>query len=340
MFRRFLASIIVGGLAISPILAQDKIKPKPAKPAPAIDQDLQIMLGLMKMAGADDEAIKALEAMFKDFPGGGNAQLPPIVPLPLPPIGPGPGARPAEFEDLMKQMQALQKAQMDAILRMQAARGIGPDGRLRIGGNEQEGRLGVQLDGIPELLREHLDLPKGQGMVFINVPAQSVAGKAGIKPNDILLEFNGKAVPSDATEFAKILKEVKPDTAVDLTIIRKGKKETIKEVKLPEAKAVPPAPMAPGLIPFPMFPEFPAFPGGNQKDRVPQIKVEQNDSVFSGLYDFQDLRITITGTKEDGKKVVESIEIQDGKETKKYESLDKIPEKYQPAVSKIMERLK
>ena len=38
-------------------------------------------------------------------------------------------------------------------------------------------------------------------------------------------------------EFKKNLQDVKPDAAVDVVVLRKGKKETIKGVKLPEAKA-------------------------------------------------------------------------------------------------------
>ncbi|MCX7665622.1 MAG: PDZ domain-containing protein [Gemmataceae bacterium] len=352
MFRRFVTSLILGGLAISPILAQDKTKPatKPEKPARVnpLVQDFQRMLEMMKLAGFDDKELKDFEDFLKDFPLGGNAQAP--APGLFPPIGPAfpapPAGGPAELDDLLKQMQALQKAQLEALMRLQGGLGggrgigfmIGPDGRARRLGNfgtEQEARLGVKLEGLPELLREHLDLPKGQGLVFTDVPAQSVAGKAGILPNDVLVEFNGKPVPNDTQEFAKIVKEVKPDTPVDMVVIRKGKKETIKEVKLPELKTAAPAPVAP-LVPFPMLPGF----GGPVEQRAAQLKVEQNDSVFSVLYNVPDLRITITGMKEDGKHIVESIEIQEGKDLKKYESIDQVPEKYKSQIEKMMERVK
>ena len=46
--------------------------------------------------------------------------------------------------------------------------------------------------------------------------------------------------------------EIKPDTAVDFVVLRKGKRETIKGVKLPEAKPVaefPAFPVLPDLVP-------------------------------------------------------------------------------------------
>ena len=56
-----------------------------------------------------------------------------------------------------------------------------------------------------------------------------------MKPNDILLEFNGKPVPNTVHEFvAKLLDNVKADTKVDVVVLRKGKKETINALVVPE----------------------------------------------------------------------------------------------------------
>src|SRR5439155_21475502 len=66
--------------------------------------------------------------------------------------------------------------------------------------------------------------------------ADSAAAKAGMKAHDILLEINGKVVPDDTTEFLKIMNEIKADKPVDAVVLRKGKKETLKGLSLPEAK--------------------------------------------------------------------------------------------------------
>jgi C-terminal processing protease CtpA/Prc len=100
-----------------------------------------------------------------------------------------------------------------------------------------QGRLGVGV-GVPdETLAEQLDLKRGQGLVVRSVERDSPAEKAGIKPNDVLVEVNGKPVPNDVGELARMLSDAKPDAGVDVTVIRKGKPETLKGIKLRE---VPP----------------------------------------------------------------------------------------------------
>src|SRR5437660_287970 len=63
------------------------------------------------------------------------------------------------------------------------------------------------------------------------------AAKAGLKTHDILLELGGKAVPSEVGDFMKALNEFKTGDKVDAIVLRKGKKETVKGVTLPEVPA-------------------------------------------------------------------------------------------------------
>jgi beta-lactamase regulating signal transducer with metallopeptidase domain len=100
------------------------------------------------------------------------------------------------------------------------------------------GRLGVRISPPNETLADQLDLPKGQGLVIDQVVADSAAAKGGIKNNDILLEFNGKPVPNNVQEFVRSVHEIKADAKVDAVVLRKGKKETIKGLTLPEEKQV------------------------------------------------------------------------------------------------------
>jgi membrane-associated protease RseP (regulator of RpoE activity) len=100
----------------------------------------------------------------------------------------------------------------------------------------QEARLGAKLSEPTPALIDQLDLPKDQGMVLEEVGVNSPAAKAGMKANDVLLELNGKAVPRKKDDLDKLLAEVKADKAVDVVVMRKGKKETLKGLKLPEAK--------------------------------------------------------------------------------------------------------
>jgi S1-C subfamily serine protease len=82
-----------------------------------------------------------------------------------------------------------------------------------------------------------LNLKKGQGLVVQNVMPGSPAEKAGVKPHDVLVEVNGKPVPDDPGQFTQMLGEVKDDAGVDLVVIRKGKPETLKGIKLNEPPA-------------------------------------------------------------------------------------------------------
>ena len=104
--------------------------------------------------------------------------------------------------------------------------------------------LGVMVRPADETLAEQLGLKKDQGLVVERVMPDSPAEKAGIKPHDILVEVNGKSVPDDRDELERMLAEVKPDTGVDVTVVRKGKPETMKGIKLqagpPDGRPRPP----------------------------------------------------------------------------------------------------
>jgi hypothetical protein len=116
-------------------------------------------------------------------------------------------------------------------------------------------RLGAQLEPPSSLLIDQLGLPEKQGMVLREVPKDSAADKAGLKTNDILLELDGKPVPSDRTAFLEFLGGIKPDQKVNAVVVRKGQKVTVKDLTLPEAKDVP------GLRPArPERPERPVRP--------------------------------------------------------------------------------
>jgi C-terminal processing protease CtpA/Prc len=93
-------------------------------------------------------------------------------------------------------------------------------------------RLGALVAPPSETLIAQLGLPKDKGLVVEQVVPDSAAAKAGLKVHDVLLELNGKPIPSNAVELRKLLADLKPDTAVDLVIVRKGKQETIKGLKL------------------------------------------------------------------------------------------------------------
>src|SRR5262249_42047126 len=94
-------------------------------------------------------------------------------------------------------------------------------------------RLGAALESPSAAVANQLDLPAGQGQVVKSVQANSAAAKAGIQANDIILEIDGKAVSSSLPEFEKAVNSLKPETAVEVVVLRKGQKMTIKGLMVP-----------------------------------------------------------------------------------------------------------
>jgi hypothetical protein len=101
-----------------------------------------------------------------------------------------------------------------------------------------EPRLGVSASKPGATLAEQLDLPEGQGLALDDVRPDSAAAKAGMKTHDILLELDGKPVSSNLNEFTKGLAAIPANKAIEAVILRRGRRETLKGLKLPEATQV------------------------------------------------------------------------------------------------------
>jgi beta-lactamase regulating signal transducer with metallopeptidase domain len=218
-------------------------------------------------------------------------------------------------------------------------------------GHPHEGRLGVMVKEPGATLVDQLDLPKGQGVVIESVEPDSAAAKAGLKPNDILLELNGKAVSNDVAEVVKMIHGIKAKTPVDAVVLRKGKKETVKGISLPEVKTVeqPGFQFQGGGLGFAAPPALPAPPGGFAggggiggagffgAGNGVMTSVFRSGDRFTARHQEGNLVITVTGTVADGKATTKTINVQDGGQTEKYESVDKVPEQYRDKVKSLVE---
>jgi C-terminal processing protease CtpA/Prc len=151
--------------------------------------------------------------------------------------GPNKDARTKAREDMAKaqeQLEHLSKARMRVLFPS-----FGPV-LAALPPAKEETRFGARFIRPGELLSAHLNLEKGRGLVIEKVEKDQAAEKAGLKAYDVLVEVNGKPVPTDIEQFRKLLAEIKPDTAVTLVVLRQGKSETIKDVKLPAAQPTRP----------------------------------------------------------------------------------------------------
>jgi membrane-associated protease RseP (regulator of RpoE activity) len=158
----------------------------------------------------------------------------------------------ADLAPVMNRMLQLQHKHLEQMRKM------GPPAWAT---DADQARLGARCDAPEETLAEQLDLPRGQGLVVGPVAPGSAAAKAGLLANDVLLELDGKPVPREREAFLRALAETKPDVPIDVVVLRKGMKQTVKGLSLPQA----PAAGAPGFGPpenLPGLPQGAGFPRG------------------------------------------------------------------------------
>jgi beta-lactamase regulating signal transducer with metallopeptidase domain len=306
--------------------------------------------------GSDDnrkafqDAMRKYQEAFRLRMQQNAPELPRIAtPFPALPIDPNNGDINQINEQLQRMMEMMQKQmqlQMDPL-----QPGFNP--RLRVGGGlgglrrlPGELRLGVRIEKPQAALVEQLDLPANKGIVVTEVQPDSVAAKAGVKANDILLEIGGKPVPSDVLDLQDLMRGFKADEKVDITLLRKGKKETLKGVELPEAKAD--RPNNPRFqfpnVPFPNVPNlrnpnaFPpeAFQGpGNTRSSI-----TINNGELTLRHEEDGVKVNIVGNRDDGNIKATSIEIEDNGKTIKADSIEKLDKQYQPLVEKLLKRIR
>lgn len=94
-------------------------------------------------------------------------------------------------------------------------------------GSVTRGWLGVSMQDITPELAESFRLKKPGGALIAGVLRDSPAEEAGIKPGDILLAVDGKAV-ADSTEMLNLVAALQPGKTVALTILRNNSERLVK----------------------------------------------------------------------------------------------------------------
>jgi len=85
--------------------------------------------------------------------------------------------------------------------------------------------LGVRCSAVPELLREHLDLPDG-GIVIESVLPGTLAARLGLERNDVVLRLAGDSVAGPA-DVARVLEAAPREGEIAAEIVRKGRRITL-----------------------------------------------------------------------------------------------------------------
>ena len=93
-------------------------------------------------------------------------------------------------------------------------------------GKISRGWLGLMIQDINAELARAFNLESSQGALVAEVTADSPAAKAGLKPGDVITEFDGKTV-KDAHSLSQMAAGTEPGKTVSLNIIRDGKSKII-----------------------------------------------------------------------------------------------------------------
>ncbi len=99
--------------------------------------------------------------------------------------------------------------------------------QLKEKGKVTRGWLGVMIQKVTPELAKSFNLADEAGALVGDVTAGSPAEKAGIKPGDIIIEFNGKAI-KEMNELPRLVAAVPVGKTVDVKILREGKSQLFK----------------------------------------------------------------------------------------------------------------
>ncbi|MGE5293686.1 MAG: Do family serine endopeptidase [Solirubrobacterales bacterium] len=98
--------------------------------------------------------------------------------------------------------------------------------QLKENGKVVRGYLGVRLGDLDSGVGEFYGAANDKGAMVGEVIDGSPAEKAGIKTDDIIVELQGESV-AGAAELMNRIAMHKPDTEIELTILRDGKRKTV-----------------------------------------------------------------------------------------------------------------
>ncbi len=146
------------------------------------------------------------------------------------------------------------------------------------------GYLGIGVAEIDDERAKAMKLKEDYGVIVMNVGEDTPAAKAGLKPSDVILEFNQQRVEG-VEQFMRLVRETPPHRKVTLQILRNGATLRLDatlaaraarpgnfEFQLPEMPDMPIGEMAmPPMPPMPprvFAPEAPAFPSFGQRSRI------------------------------------------------------------------------
>jgi len=89
------------------------------------------------------------------------------------------------------------------------------------------GYLGVQIQDITDQLRDYFKVKGDGGVLVSEVVKESPAENAGLEAGDVIMKVNDVRI-SDTGELTQTIRNEKPESDVNITVIRKGREKSLK----------------------------------------------------------------------------------------------------------------
>ena len=97
---------------------------------------------------------------------------------------------------------------------------------MKSDGRVTRGWLGVTIQDVDKNLAESFGLKRPRGALISQVADAGPADKAGLKPGDIILRFDGNDI-SSSSDLPHVVGLVAPDTSVKVDILRNKKRASL-----------------------------------------------------------------------------------------------------------------
>ena len=93
-------------------------------------------------------------------------------------------------------------------------------------GKVTRGRIGVAAQPVNQSLAESFGLPKPEGALVSSVDDDAPAARAGIKPGDVILAWNGTAI-DESSSLPALVADTPPGRTAQVRLWRDGKEQTL-----------------------------------------------------------------------------------------------------------------
>ena len=93
-------------------------------------------------------------------------------------------------------------------------------------GHVTRGRIGVAIQNLNQSLAQSFGLPKPEGALVSAVADNSPAARAGVKPGDVILAWNGKAI-DESSELPALVADTPPGKHATMKVWRNGAEQTL-----------------------------------------------------------------------------------------------------------------